>query len=102
MWIDYLLITIYGAPRPMQRHRTTKSGHTYIAPRCKKDYDDLVIKLQIAKREQKKKTIGPNTPTWAHCSFVFPRPKRAKESQVREWRLSTPDLDNLEKMIYDS
>ena len=96
-----MLIKIEGLPRPQQRHRHTKSGHTYDP--SKKDKTPFIAKLLLHKPElplSKSLMVG--------IVVSIPRPKShygtgKNEEKLKEGVQSYPrgDVDNYAKFILD-
>ena len=95
--------TIKGKPIALKRHRSTRTGRMY-DPSAK---DKKQIWLQIAKFKPKRPLEGQ---IMLFATFYMPRPKKhfrtgkyanILKDGVPEYVISTPDLDNLLKMIMD-
>ena len=95
---------VEGTPKPLQRHRHTRKGFTYDP--SKKDKHDFLY--QVIK-------LAPKPPLTSALRimivFYFPRPKsHFRTGKFRHLlkpkapiqHKSTPDLDNLVKMVCDS
>lgn len=96
--------TIHSKPKALKRHRSTRTGRMY-DPSAK---DKKYMWLQIAKFRPKTPLIGN---IMIFIIFYMPRPKshyrtgRFKhllKDNVPEYHKSTPDLDNLVKMVCDT
>ena len=99
-----MLIIIKGKPKPLKRHRHTKKGFTYDP--SYKDKKEFILKASY------KKPVKPlEGALRMQLAFYFYRPKKhfrtgrySKELKkgVPYWHTTTPDLDNLEKMVADA
>ena len=95
--------TIHGSPKPLKRHRSTRTGRMY-DPSSK---DKKQIWLQIAKYKPKRPLVGD---IMLKLVFFMPRPKshyrtgkykHILKDNMPERHSITPDLDNLVKMVAD-
>ena len=99
--------TIKGTPRPLKRHRSTRSGHMYDPSST----DKKEMWLQIA-RHRPKRPLADNI--YLKLIFHMPRPKHhfktkagkptdiVKDKYARiKLHSYKPDLDNLVKMVAD-
>tara|TARA_Y100001963_G_C6761971_1_gene439973 strand:+ start:340 stop:753 length:414 start_codon:yes stop_codon:yes gene_type:complete len=96
--------TIHSKPKALKRHRSTRTGRMY-DPSAK---DKKYMWFQIAKFRPKKPLIGN---IMIFITFYMPRPKshyrtgkfkHLLKDNVPEYHKSTPDLDNLVKMVCDT
>jgi Holliday junction resolvase RusA-like endonuclease len=92
--------TIYGNPKALKRHRTTKSGHTYDP--SKDDKENLIA--QAVKHRPEKPLEGSLS---VRLMFVFPRPKShynkaGIKPDAPYSKISKPDLTNLAKLVEDA
>ena len=99
--------TVVGAPKPLKRHRHTKSGHTYDP-----SVQDKHVFLEAAQASVTPPLGEPlQGPLAIHLQFLMPRPK----SHYRTGKFSaelradapvhhtnTPDCDNLIKLVLDA
>ena len=89
-------------PVPMGRPRAGRGGRIYTPPTSRKYMTEAGIALtgdmiDIA-------PIGADIPLKIESTFVTKRPKRLcrkKDPDSRIWKTSRPDIDNLEKMLFD-
>ena len=95
--------TIPGKPKPLKRHRSTRTGRMY-DPSAK---DKKEMWLQIAKYKPKTPLAGD---IMLKVIFFMPRPKshyrtgkfkNILKDNMPEHHSITPDLDNLVKLICD-
>ena len=99
--------TIPGKPKPLKRHRSTRSGHMYDPSST----DKKEMWLQIAKFRPKKPLAGN---IYLKTEFYMPYPKAwfkqsaGKPSDILKDKYKNiklhsikPDLDNLVKLISD-
>ena len=95
--------TIPGSPKPLKRHRSTRTGRMY-DPSSK---DKKQIWLQIAKYKPKRPLAGD---IMLKLVFFMPRPKNhyrtgkykhILKDNMPERHSIKPDLDNLVKLIAD-
>lgn len=95
-------IVIYTEPKPKQRPRFTKGGHTY-TPKQTQDYENLI---RTAWKLMHKNTIFTGYIEMT-LRFYMPIPKswskKKQEDAVNEVirPATTPDIDNLVKAIQD-
>jgi Holliday junction resolvase RusA-like endonuclease len=99
---DKLNFTIPGEPKGKQRHRTTKTGHTY-TPNSTVNYENWVKQCFVSST-QKERLDGQLE---AHITAFFSIPKSTSKVK-REKMLSgeirptkKPDWDNIGKIICD-
>ena len=89
-------------PVAMGRPRAGKSGRMY-TPKTSRDYlTTAAAKLWADFIDFPR--IGSDISIRVESKFVFRRPKsllRKKDPDTRIWKSSRPDIDNLEKMLYD-
>ena len=107
MSVDKAIEIIHnGVPKPLKRHRSTRTGRMY-DPSAK---DKNQLGLQIAKYKPKKALKGE---IMIRLLFVMPRPKShyrtGKFKHMLKYKYEkvyyhtyTPDLDNLVKFICDT
>lgn len=79
-----------GQPVATGRARHGKYG-TYTPPRTK----------EYMKRNSFQSDAQYTQPVKLVVTFVHPRPKRITHTQHRVWKTTTPDIDNLLKMLMD-
>lgn len=95
---------IPGEPRGKGRHRTTKSGHTYPDPKTE-IYENL-IKTEFEKKYPDHVPFFGTVHAEINAYFSIPtswskkKKQRALLGTVQPTRV--PDLDNIEKVIYDA
>tara|TARA_Y100001938_G_C8077848_1_gene427243 strand:- start:678 stop:1142 length:465 start_codon:yes stop_codon:yes gene_type:complete len=102
MWEDKLIVTIWGKPAPMGRHRCSKAGYAYMAPNTRRELARITTACVLAKKEQRHETIEKHHSVMVQCLFLSPLPKAAKHTEKRTFKRTKPDLDNLNKMILDA
>lgn len=92
--------TVYGNPKSLKRHRTTKTGHTYDPSASeKKDF--------LAQAIQHRPSMPLSVPVSLSIAAVFARPKRhftkkGLRPDAETWYTQTPDSDNLVKFVGDA
>jgi Holliday junction resolvase RusA-like endonuclease len=103
MWDDKLLITIWGRPVPMARHRHTKEGKAYMDSKCRKELHKYTTQMMITARSQ-----GHYSPFTKETAinlavvFLHALPKKEKHTEKRRKKVTRPDADNLLKMVKDA
>lgn len=88
-------------PVPASRPRVTRWGVYY-----GKKYSQFRIDMEVSVREMLKDFTPITKPLFLEVEFLFTMPKswskKKKEEFDGKYIISTPDLDNLEKALYDS
>lgn len=91
-------IILYGNPIPLKRHRHTKKGLVYNAQKSEMIKNSFIISAQYS---------GPILygPVKIKTIFFMPIPKSLSQKKQTElqgkYHKSKPDIDNLEKKLYD-
>ncbi len=105
MWTKLIKIKIPGPPVAMARPRVSKIGRNvklYTPPRSKAWMNSA---SEIIARKWLKEQIDPSIPVKLKAKFIHARPKnryRKKDLEQRYFKTTSPDLDNLEKILLDS
>ena len=95
-----ITITIPGRPKPLQRHRMTRGGHSY-DPTANKFHKQAVQADALAAMRGKPASAIPRQgPLAIEAVFTFLRPKSAPKS--RTMPEVKPDIDNLVKLLLDA
>ena len=101
MWEMILKMTIPGPPVPMGRPRYSKWG-MYTPPKSKKWMKIAQERIAIKWLNTQLET---EIPVKLVAQFIHKRPKnryRKKDPDERYFKTTSPDLDNLEKILLDS
>ena len=99
-----IIFTVPGPPMGKQRARTLKNGHSY-TPKETKEYEALVV---LCYRSAVKHTEILTTMTQVAIRAYYPIPKsfsKQKRAQALSGHLRPtvkPDIDNIEKIIFDA
>lgn len=91
--------TIHGKPFAKQRHRTTKTGHTY-TPKGTVSFESVVREIGAKAFEEPLK--GP-VKMCIHACFQIPKSRmKGKDKLIPgQYHIQKPDSDNLQKAIGD-
>ncbi|MDF1546114.1 MAG: RusA family crossover junction endodeoxyribonuclease [bacterium] len=103
----HISIRVPGKPMGKQRHRMTKTGHTY-TPKETVEYEKRVASLFVGAKNRPGLPFFPDSPVCLNLRAYFPIPKswskkkqeRARSGEIRP--TTKPDIDNITKIVCDA